>query len=105
MADDEKDVELYEESNGSFINKLWMMLPEPIRRVTTVAFTYTCNTLKGIYNFGRTASWLFFSSSILLFIPLILEVERAEIENVQQRQRNQLLFGSSSGASISSSDW
>ncbi|XP_049849469.1 mitochondrial import receptor subunit TOM22 homolog isoform X1 [Schistocerca gregaria] len=100
MADIEEyekdEPETIEDGNQSLIQKLWLLFPESFRNVSYVVFTQTCNAFKAFYNFGRTATWLFFSTSILIFIPVILEVERAEIENEQRRHQSQLLFGSNS---------
>ncbi|XP_049849471.1 mitochondrial import receptor subunit TOM22 homolog isoform X3 [Schistocerca gregaria] len=94
MADIEEyekdEPETIEDGNQSLIQKLWLLFPESFRNVSYVVFTQTCNAFKAFYNFGRTATWLFFSTSILIFIPVILEVERAEIENEQRRHQSQL---------------
>lgn len=46
--------------------------------------------LSGLYSFGRAASWILFSTSAILFAPVIFEVERAQMEEMQKQQQRQV---------------
>ena len=48
--------------------------------------------LSGLYSFGRAASWILFSTSAILFAPVIFEVERAQMEEMQKQQQRQVFF-------------
>ena len=45
---------------------------------------------KGFYSFARSASWIIFSTSAILFAPVIFEVERAQMEEMQKQQHRQV---------------
>lgn len=53
----------------------------------------------GFYSISCKATWLFFSSSAILFAPLIFEIERAQMEEAQRNQQKQVLLGPSSAMS------
>jgi hypothetical protein len=44
----------------------------------------------GLYGLSRVVTWCVFSSSVILFAPLILEVELAQIEEMQRNQQKQV---------------
>lgn len=48
--------------------------------------------VSGFYSFGRIATWIFFSSSVVLFAPVIFEVERAQMEEMQRSQQKQVML-------------
>ncbi|KRF77555.1 uncharacterized protein Dvir_GJ26601, partial [Drosophila virilis] len=39
------------------------------------------------------ASWIFFTSSVILFAPVIFETERAQMEELHKSQQKQVLLG------------
>ncbi|CAH1101667.1 unnamed protein product [Psylliodes chrysocephalus] len=93
----EDDVE--EEPDETFSERLWgltEMFPEPIRNLSCTAATCTKIGVKGLYSFSRNALWVVFSTSIILFAPVVFEVERAQMEEMQKNQQKQLLLGPSS---------
>ena len=49
--------------------------------------------IPGMYAFSCTATWIFFSSSAILFAPVIFEIERAQLEEAQRTQHKQVLLG------------
>lgn len=68
------------------------MFPESIRNFT---YSTVVNTKLGIckaYGFSRGAAWVVFSTSIILFAPVIFEVERANMEEMQRNQQKQVLY-------------
>lgn len=40
-----------------------------------------------------TLTWFFFSTSAILVAPVLFEVERAQMDEAQRAQRNQVLLG------------
>ena len=52
-----------------------------------------CFSDTGFYSFARSASWIIFSTSAILFAPIIFEVERAQMEEMQKQQQRQILLG------------
>lgn len=66
------------------------MFPEPVRNVTYNAAAATQIGVKNLYCFSRSAFWVVFSTSIILFAPVIFEVERAQMEEMQRNQQKQV---------------
>ena len=42
---------------------------------------------------GRTVSFIVFSSAALLFMPIMIETERLQIQDQQKAQKTQMLLG------------
>lgn len=66
------------------------MFPESIRNATYSTYVNTQAGIKFAYSFSRTAVWVVFSTSIILFAPVIFEVERAQMEEMQKNQQKQV---------------
>ncbi|CAH1984889.1 unnamed protein product [Acanthoscelides obtectus] len=92
--DDEPDETLSERLWG-----LTEMFPEPVRNITYATMVNTQAGAKFAYNFSRSAMWIVFSSSIILFAPVIFEVEKAQMEEMQKNQQKQMLLGPNSAIS------
>lgn len=93
-AIEEDEDEDYEDETLS--ERLWglaEMFPEEVRRLTWNVVTKTYSSVRNIYSFSRNATWIFFSSSIILFAPVIFEIERANMEEHQRREQKQVLLG------------
>lgn len=46
-----------------------------------------------MYDFSCSAAWILFTSSMVLFAPIIFETERANMEEMQKSQQKQVLLG------------
>lgn len=91
-----------EDLDETFSERLWgltEMFPEGVRNVTSAVVSVTCTGIKGFYGLSRIITWCVFSSSAILFAPLIFEVERAQVEEMQRTQQKQVLLGPSSAMS------
>ncbi|KAG5881994.1 hypothetical protein JTB14_028595 [Gonioctena quinquepunctata] len=91
-----------DEPDETLAERLWgltEMFPEPVRNVTYATLVNTQSGVKHAYNFSRSAMWIIFSTSIILFAPVIFEVERAQMEEMQKNQQKQLLLGPNSAIS------
>ena len=42
---------------------------------------------------SRTVSWIVFSSAALLFMPIMIETERLQIQDQEKAKKNHLLLG------------
>ncbi|KAJ8964531.1 hypothetical protein NQ314_004826 [Rhamnusium bicolor] len=87
------------ETLGERLWGLTEMFPESIRNATHTTVVNTQAGLKLAYNFSRSALWIVFSTSIILFAPVIFEVERAQMEEMQKNQQKQMLLGPNSAIS------
>lgn len=98
---DDEDID-DEDLDETLSERLWgltEMFPEGVRNVTSAVVSATCTGIKGFYGLSRVITWCVFSSSAILFAPLIFEVERAQVEEMQRTQQKQVLLGPSSAMS------
>ncbi|KDQ85825.1 mitochondrial import receptor subunit TOM22 homolog [Zootermopsis nevadensis] len=99
MEPEEIDDEDLDETLSERLWGLTEMFPEGVRNATHNVFCSTTTGIKGLYGLSRVITWCVFSSSVILFAPLILEVELAQIEEMQRNQQKQMLLGPSSAVS------
>lgn len=92
--DDEEDESLAERLLG-----LTEMFPETVRLVGYNIGSCLCNCMKGLYVYSCSAAWVFFSSSAILFAPILFEIERVQMEEAQRTQQKQVLLGPSKAMS------
>jgi len=88
--------DLDDEPDETFPERLWgltEMFPEKVRKLTSKVASNTTEGAKTLYHFSRNAVWIVFTTSIILFAPVIFEVERAQLEEMQRNQQKQLLLG------------
>ncbi|XP_021207558.1 mitochondrial import receptor subunit TOM22 homolog isoform X2 [Bombyx mori] len=86
--DDEPDETLSERLWG-----LTEMFPECVRNGTYTVTTNTWSGIKGLYGLSRSVMWVVASSSVILFAPVIFEVERAQVAEMEKSQQKQVLLG------------
>ncbi|XP_050075519.1 mitochondrial import receptor subunit TOM22 homolog [Anopheles maculipalpis] len=86
--DDEPD-----ETLGERLWGLTEMFPEPVRQLTGTVSDLTVRSVKGLYSLTCNVSWIFFTSSMILLAPVVFEVERAQMEEMQKSQQKQVLLG------------
>lgn len=81
--------------------RLWgltEMFPEPIRNACDKVSTFSVLSAKTVFKFSCNASWIFFTSSMILLAPVVFETERANMEQMQKSQQKQVLLGPGSAA-------
>lgn len=66
------------------------MFPESVRNKTATVVEQTTSGMKTFYSYSRSAVWIVFSTSLILFAPVIFEVERAQMEEMQRTQQKQV---------------
>ncbi|XP_054720308.1 LOW QUALITY PROTEIN: mitochondrial import receptor subunit TOM22 homolog [Uloborus diversus] len=96
IMDDEDDLD------ETLSERLWgltEMFPESLRNLTNAVCHGSIAGVKSMYKFSRSAMWIFFSSSVILVAPVIFEVERMQLEEVQRLQQRQILLGPSAAVS------
>lgn len=69
------------------------MFPEPIRNVAETVVDGSIKGVAALYRFACASSWIFFTSSMVLFAPVIFETERAQMEEMQKSQQKSVLLG------------
>ncbi|XP_055531053.1 mitochondrial import receptor subunit TOM22 homolog [Wyeomyia smithii] len=91
-----KDDEYDDEPDESLSERLWgltEMFPEGVRSFSGAVTDFSVASVKTLYKFTCNASWIFFTSSMILFAPVVFEVERAQMEEMQKTQQKQVLLG------------
>ena len=81
------------EPDETLNERLWgltEMFPEKFRNVCGAITDISVNSTKCLFQFSCNASWIFFTSSMLLFAPVIFETERAQMEEMQRSQQKQV---------------
>lgn len=68
------------------------MFPERVRTVCGSVSNFTVSSVQNLYQFSCNASWIFFTSSMILFAPIIFETERANFMESQKAQQKQVSF-------------
>lgn len=96
FGDDDDDID------ETLAERLWgltEMFPKPVRDGAYDLVRYTFGSARGLYGFGRSAFWIIFSSSTILFAPVIFELERLQMEEMSRQQQRQILLGPSAAVS------
>uniref|UniRef100_A0A0A9Y9P7 Mitochondrial import receptor subunit TOM22 homolog n=2 Tax=Lygus hesperus TaxID=30085 RepID=A0A0A9Y9P7_LYGHE len=88
LEDDEEDETLAERLWG-----LTEMFPEKVRDATFSLYCGSKAGVRNLYSFTRSTMWIIFSSSAILLAPVLFEVERAQMVEVQKSQQKQVLLG------------
>ncbi|KAI9581224.1 hypothetical protein GQX74_013811 [Glossina fuscipes] len=101
ISNSNKEEESYDDEPPETIKeRLWgltEMFPEPLREFTSGLLCVTSRVIMRVYRSACSASWICFTSSVILFAPVIFETERAQVEEMQKMQHKQLLLGSGVG--------
>lgn len=69
------------------------MFPAGLRKRMYDVGSCLCTCTRSLYAFSRSATWLFFSSSAILFAPVLFELERVQAEEMHRTQQKQVLLG------------
>ena len=92
--DDEPDETLSERLWG-----LTEMFPDCVRNGSYTVTTKTWSGMKSLYGLSRSVMWVVASSSVILFAPVIFEVERAQVAEMEKSQQKQVLLGTNAALS------
>ncbi|GFQ65025.1 mitochondrial import receptor subunit TOM22 homolog [Trichonephila clavata] len=96
MIEDDPDID------ETLSERLWgltEMFPECARNFTSSLTYGSISGVKKLYSFSRSSMWIFFTSCTILVAPVIFEVERMQLEEVQRQQQRQILLGPSAAVS------
>lgn len=83
------------EPDESVAERLWgltEMFPESVRTACEVVTDFSINSTKTLYKFSCNASWIFFTSSMILFAPVLFETERAQMAELEMSQKQRVSF-------------
>jgi len=82
-----------EESIAERVLGLAEMFPESIRKGAGKSMGFVVKGVKKAYSWGRAGTWILFSSAIITIAPVLLEVEKFQMEEMQKMQQRQMLLG------------
>jgi len=97
--DDEEDDDDIDETLVERLVGLTEMFPDFVRCGTVGLVNGSVSLSKWSYSMSRTVSWIVFSSAALLFMPVMIETERLQIQDQQKAQKSQILLGPGAAAS------
>lgn len=98
----------WQEPDETLGERLWgltEMLPERVRDVCGAATDFSITSTKLLYGFTCSASWIFFTSSMILFAPVLCEVELAQMEELQRSQQKQVCLWFHAVSSADERQW
>ncbi|XP_077285735.1 translocase of outer mitochondrial membrane 22 homolog mge [Arctopsyche grandis] len=92
------DADLEDEPDETLTERLWgltEMFPNCVVNATHTVTTTTWSGVKNLYSFSRSVMWIVASTSVLLFAPILFELEIAKNEERQKSEQKQYLLGPS----------
>ena len=95
--DEEEDDDDLDETIAERLLGLTEMFPDFVRSGTVGLVKGSLGLTKSCYAMSRTASWIIFSSAALLFMPIMIETERLQLQDQQKAQKTQMLLGPGNG--------
>ncbi|XP_076037205.1 translocase of outer mitochondrial membrane 22 homolog mge [Oratosquilla oratoria] len=97
--EDDDDEEDLDETILERIAGLSEMFPTGLRNASTRLVTGSVSTAKGLYDLTRQVVWVAVSTSVILFAPIMFELERLNVEEMMKQDRNRLVLGPGSAMS------
>ena len=71
-----------------------MVALKGIFQVLNQAMSHFTNLTPHFYpSFAKSAAWVVFSTATILFMPVMIETERLQLQDAQKAQKNQILLG------------
>lgn len=83
----------WQEPDETLAERLWglsEMFPDGVRTATEAITDFSISSTKAIYKFSCNASWIFFTSSMILFAPVLFETERAQMAELEMSQKQRV---------------
>jgi len=99
VDDDEEDDDDIDETLAERLIGLTEMFPDFVRNGSVSLVKGSWGLAQSCYSLTRAASWVVFSSATILFMPVMIESERLQLQDQQKAQKNQILLGP--GAAVS----
>jgi import receptor subunit TOM22 len=68
------------------------MFPDSLVNGTKNLASWSTSAVKKLYGLSRSAAWITFSSSLILFAPLVFEIERVRVQESQKQHQRQVSY-------------
>merc|ERR1712050_53269 len=75
------------------------MFPSSVRNFVSKSFSTSYSAGKGFYSFACNGLWILACSGTMLVLPVLFEMERAQMEEQQMQQQRQILLGPNAASS------
>jgi import receptor subunit TOM22 len=69
------------------------MFPQCLRTGTVKLASGSWSLSSASFSFAKSAAWVVFSTATILFMPVMIESERLQVQDAQKAQKNQILLG------------
>jgi len=90
--DDEEDDD-FDETLSERLIGLTEMFPQFMRTGSVKLVSGSWSLSKASFSFAKSAAWVVFSTATILFMPVMIETERLQLQDAQKAQKNQILLG------------
>jgi len=91
--DDEEDDDDIDETLAERLVGLTEMFPQFIRTGSVKLVKNSWVFSQASFSFAKAATWVVFSTATILFMPVMIESERLQLQDQQKAQKNQILLG------------
>jgi import receptor subunit TOM22 len=75
-----------EETIGERLYGLTEMFPQSLRNSVCTVSSKSVELVKNSYSMSRTFAWIFFSTTSIMLVPLLLETERQSMKRALDKQ-------------------
>lgn len=69
------------------------MFPDWFRSAVSTTVSTSVNTVKKTYSFSRGAAWFLASTATVCLLPVMLEIERAQMEEQEATEHRSMMLG------------
>ncbi|VDL61163.1 unnamed protein product [Hymenolepis diminuta] len=91
--DDEIDPDFEDETIVERLIGLTEMFPDWFRNAVSATVSTSVNTVKKTYSFSCGAAWFLASTATVCLLPVMLEIERAQMEEQEATEHRSMMLG------------
>uniref|UniRef100_A0A5S6QJ58 Mitochondrial import receptor subunit TOM22 homolog n=1 Tax=Trichuris muris TaxID=70415 RepID=A0A5S6QJ58_TRIMR len=96
-----EDVDDLDETFTERLMGLTEMFPDKLREVVRRCGSAVWNSSTNLFSLARSAAWFVVTTSTIMLLPVIIEKERVDFEQMHLMQQKQILFGPSAALAAS----
>lgn len=93
ITDDDDDDDFEDETLAERLVGLTEMFPDSLCRVVSMTTKGTVSGVKSLYSLTRGIMWFTASTCVLCFLPLMLELERCQVEEQEAVEQRTMMLG------------
>ncbi|KHJ40407.1 hypothetical protein D918_09548 [Trichuris suis] len=96
-----EDVDDLDETFVERLIGLTEMFPGRLRKFARRCGSAAWNSSAALFNFARSATWFIVTTTTIMLLPIAIEKERLDFEQMHLMQQKQILFGPSAALAAS----